>query len=327
MKWLFSRKGKTSKGTGRGRAKAAPGTLKPKSKGPASRSDEALLAARRLGRRRLLRGAGWAAGLVAAAAGLYFAHSRLSEEVAGLRAATPTVVLDAPPGWLGEARAMEIEQLAAAVVSADPMDRESLAEAAERLSANPWIAAVHRVRRAADGTVHVRASYREPVAVVGAQDGFHLVDREGRRLPGVYPWSQVERLGLPAVVGVATAPPPTGSLWRGEDVRAGIELALLIANQPYGEQVRAVDVTNHGGRVRRDEPQLALVTEGGRVRWGRPVGESGVHEPSAARKLAMLERVAEAYGGPIDAGGQVVDVYLDAPMIHQASRVRYTSGQ
>ncbi len=43
--------------------------------------------------------------------------------------------------------------------------------------------------------------------------------------------------------------------------------------------------------------------------------------------LWATPRVAEAYGGPIDAGGQVVDVYLDAPMIHQSSRVRYTSGQ
>jgi len=275
--------------------------------------------------RRTARAAVTAIVLIGLAVGAYFGQDYLKQRVTAQQATLVSVQLQDVPAWLGESRAVDIERTVAAIVDPDPLHRGSLERAAEVLADNAWIEKVRRIERGFDGRVLVHLRYREPVALVGARDGFHLVDARARRLPGVYPYEQVESLGLPAITGVRAAPPAEGQAWAGQDVQAGLKLAMLLSDTPWAAQVRSVDVANHAGRADRSYPHLSVLTRRGTVRWGRTPGEESIYEPPVDEKLAMLERIAESYRGSIDAGGRVVDVFLDTPMIHSASAVRYTS--
>lgn len=259
------------------------------------------------------------------AVGFYFGRDYLIGKIAAQQAAAVEVELVDVPVWLGQQRAGRIINEVAATVDADPLDRASLEKAAELLNNDPWIEHVERIERDYPNRVVVHLSYREPVALIGARDGFHLVDAEARRLPGVYPYDQVETLGLPAITGVRAAPPAEGDPWTGQDVRAGLKLASMLSATRWASQVRAVDVANYDGRADRSYPHLSIITRQGTVRWGRAPGDEGIYEPAASEKLAMLQRIADSYAGSIDAGGRVVDVFLDSPMIHSATAVRYTS--
>jgi len=259
------------------------------------------------------------------AVGFYYGRDFLMRQIATQQARAVQVDLVDVPVWLGEARAQQITEAIAAVIDPDPLNRDSLDRAAELLRDNPWIDHVDRIERDFNNRVVVHLSYREPVALIGARDGFHLVDGEGRRLPGVYPYDQVETLGLPAITGVRAAPPAEGHAWTGYDVKAGLKLAKLLSQSRWAAQVRAVDVANYDGRADRSYPHLSIITRQGTVRWGRAPGDEGVYEPDVSQKLAMLQRIADSYAGSIDAGGRVVDVFLDSPMIHSATSVRYTS--
>ena len=302
------RSGKTKRPAARGVGRAAATT--PRDPARAWRMARGLLVVVLLG-----------GGAVAAYLGQGWLENRIADEQATLIRAELT---DTPP-WLGAARADELRRTIAALVAPDPMDRASLTRVAGVLADNPWVASVNRVERGFDGVVSVSLVFREPVALVEARDGYHLVDGEGRRLPGVYPFEQLETLGLPALVGVRAAPPPEGQVWPGDDVQSGLSLAKLMAGTPWATQVRAVDVRNAGGRVDRQAPYLSIATAHGVVRWGRAPGEESIYEPAAEQKLAMLGQVAGKFRGRIDAGGRTVDVFLDRPMLHSDSVVRYTS--
>lgn len=263
--------------------------------------------------------------LAALAGGVWYGHRTLADQIGRGRATQPVVVLHDLPTWIGTRRADSIKQVVLAHVSNNPMDRASLEAVNVALSNNPWIAEVKLVQRRDAGQVDVFVDYRTPVALVGAKDGFHLVDADGRRLPDVYPYAQLKDLGLPAITGARHAPPQEGKVWPGDDLQNGLAMVRTMTGQPWSPQVRAIDVTNHRGRENRAKPHLLLVTQQGLVNWGRAPGEEGIYEPSAERKLAMLARVADAYGGRIDAAGQEVDVYTDTPLIRARSTVRYTA--
>lgn len=272
------------------------------------------------------RGAMWLVLIGGIVAGAWFGQRALIEHIGQRRAAEPVrVELTDAPAWLGERRLAALRDAVAGAIAADPLDQASLRRAVEALAANPWVEQVHRVTRAGAGRIVAAASYRQPVALIGARDGFHLVDRAGHRLPGVYAYQELRALGLPAITGVRAAPPAQGHAWPGEDVRAGIALALQIAAEPWAGQVRGIDVANYRGRAQHGYPHLTLITARGAVRWGRAVGQEEIYEPPADQKLAMLREVQQSYGS-IDANGQTVDVYLDTPMIHaDAAAPRYTS--
>lgn len=216
------------------------------------------------------------------------------------------VVLVDRPAWMAEAVREELAALVAEQVDANPLDTHSLRDAVDALARSPWVKQVRQVRRVQGGEVLVAANYREPVAIVEALDGYHLVDEEGVELPGLYMDYQVQDLGLPLIEGASAGPAGAGKIWPDMGVRAGVDLVELLATEPYAGQIEAVDVSQ---RDRRGRVRLMLRTAGGLVRWGLPVGEERTIEPEAARKLDWLRQVAAQHNGRIDAGGKVVDVY------------------
>jgi hypothetical protein len=230
----------------------------------------------------------------------------------GPEAQAVTVRLDDAPSWMSPRLRETLGELVRRVVDHDPMDQRCLATAVRVLNDNPWVLSVQRVERGPGGVVQVRATYREPLAVIEARDGYHLVDAAAVRLPDVYNREEVRSLGLPMVVGVESAPPSAGRPWQGEQVEAALELARLLVNEPYVTQIRAIDAGQRDalGRVR-----LALLTDRGMVRWGLPPGSERGIEPDAAVKKRWLDQVYNRYGS-IDNGGNVVDIYRAAVWEH-----------
>ncbi len=270
------------------------------------------------------RRARWKAALVAIvvvglAIGGWFGYPPLRERVSSVRTtggAAVDVRLHDLPVWMRPPEASRIARQVAQIAGGDPLNRAALAAAADYLQHEAWIERLNSVQRDSDGAIDVHVDWRSPAALVGARDGFHLIDASGVRLPDVYGYDQVADLGLVAITGIAAAPPRQGTTWPGADVQAGLSLVRLLAGRGLADQVKAVDVSNFAGRADERYPHLSLVTAEGMVRWGRAPGNEGIYEPAAETKLTMLRRVAERYGGRIDAGGQTVDVYLDTPMIH-----------
>ena len=218
---------------------------------------------------------------------------------------------DAPP-WMSLLVQRGLGQEISRNLSADPLDQQSLSLAVSALAASPWVDSVQEVRRSHD-KVHVRAHYRQPIAAVAARDGFHLVDERGVRLPGLYLPELVPKLGLPSIVGVASAPPRSGECWPGADLEAGLSLIRLIQDQPYLHQIRAFDVSD---RDERGRIRLALRTAEGLVRWGLAPGQERAIEPDVQTKKHWLASIYRQRGA-IDAGGKIVDVFGPAVFVHQ----------
>jgi len=246
----------------------------------------------------VLRWSGWIAAAVAVVVGWVYVEGALTAYASARHAdevTEQTVVLDDRPAWMSDAVADRLAAVVGDRVGADPLDIAALRTAVGALSADPWVRQVGQVRRGADGLVHVEAEYREPVAVARAGDMYVLLDREAVRLPGLYERHQVQLLGLPEVTGVAAGAPRVGEAWRGDDLAAGIELALLVRAQPYGKQIEALDVA---GRDERGRLSLVLLAGRREIVWGLPVGHGMPIEPADdATKLARLARLAQDPGG------------------------------
>ena len=235
------------------------------------------------------------------------AHARANH---GRAVGSADVTLRGAPPWIAERAdvAERIRATVAEVLPADPFDPTGLQRAAERLEGEPWVAEVAQVRRTPAG-VEVEADYREPLALVRARDGYHVVDEAGRRLEGPSDRFAAGVRGLPLIVGVS-APPPAeaGRAWRGSEVAAGIGLVRELRDEPFAPQIAAYDVGQRDPRTGR--LSLVLHTDAGSVVWGRPVDEPfSAGEVSDERKVERLHQLAAAYRGRIDAGGRNVWIY------------------
>lgn len=267
-----------------------------------------------------------AAAVIVAAAGVYLAGQYIQRQVAQNAAVEPQVVLHGIPQWMGPERTESIRHAVAAALRANPMDHAALRAAFVEAANHPWVAGVERITRPDADRVEVALTIRTPVALVGANNGYHLVDCDGHRLPGVYRYEELASLKLPAITGVASAPPAEGGRWPGRDVTAGVALAMQVTAKPWADQVEQVNVANLNGRVDERLPQLVLMTRrNGKINWGRPIGDEDAYEPTAAQKLANLDEIAFRYGGRVDAGAAEVDLHTTTPFIHTEPAVRYTS--
>jgi hypothetical protein len=234
-----------------------------------------------------------------------------------------SVTLVDAPQWMDPGLHDRLRGLVAAEVGPDPLDRTGLAQAVDQLDADPWVAAVHQVRRSPHGIVRVEADYRQPAAWLAKSDGYHIIDRAGVWLDGpinraASPWRR-----LPLITGVSADPPASyGQVWRGQDFDAALKLEALLSRQPYADQIVAYDVSH---RNLMGQLWLVLYTNGPTIVWGLPPGDEKTVEPEAPIKLGALQDWAYSHRGRIDRGANTVWVYtgtaqIDArPTANQAS--------
>ena len=259
---------------------------------------------------------GVATAVIALVAGWRYSEQTLARYAAADREANAGVghvTLVDVPFWMNRTTRDELRHLVGAAAGGDPLDHAGLRRAVDVLQSNPWIDRVQRIQRMDLGGIHVSAAYRQPIALIESHDGYHLVNEQAIRLPGLYLNHQVKELRLPLIVGVVAAAQPCGQIWPGDDLKAGLSLLTWLSDQPYLDQIRSIDVS---GRDDRGRIHLVLRTEHGMVRWGLPPMMEQVVEPDAATKKRWLTDVY-LQRGAIDAGGRTVDVYGAAVFVHQ----------
>jgi len=257
-------------------------------------------------------------GAVGAIVGTVYGWGRLERELTAYATETrtqpPAVELLRQPAWMSPVTAAKLKSTAEANLSADPMDRVGLVKTAEALSRNPWVAEVRQVRRATAGRVVIDATYRQPSAVIRTNHGYYLVDKAGVWLPT----DNREHLKeLPIVTGI-TAPPPKreGDAWTGDEVASAMALVEVLRDEPYLNQVVAIDAS---ARDARGRVKLVLYSPDSWVVWGLAPGQEKMVEPEAQVKLSRLRRVFHG-SGTIDAAGK--GVYLNGATIMTARAER-----
>ncbi|WP_189211873.1 cell division protein FtsQ/DivIB [Actinokineospora fastidiosa] len=167
-----------------------------------------------------------------------------------------------------ELTAEEVRKVAA-VESGTPLARVDTAEVAAKVLELPRVAGVD-VGRSLPGTLEITVTERTPVAMIVAEDGFHLVDVEGV--------DYAVKAKAPAGLPTLKAPEPAA-------VKAGVQVlhALPAKLRP---QVRVVDA--------RTAHDVRLTLKDGRViKWG------GVED--SAHKAAVI-------GALLTQKGKVYDV-------------------
>lgn len=248
--------------------------------------------------------------IAALAAGWYYGESALQRYVVQTRPTqtnAEAIVLKNQPGWMHPRVAEDLRVLAAGQLSSDPFDGASLTKTAGVLAEVPWVKEVRQVRRLVDGRVEVDAEFRQPFAVIEARDGYHLIDLEGVRLPGLYSRDRVPSPPLPLIRGIDSAPPAeAGRLWSGRDVQAAMKLVRLLQPYAFSNQILAYDAS---GRDRSDRVRLGLITKEGRVEWGYPPGDEMAVEVTPEVKVERLQWIASRNRqGRIDGGGKHLDI-------------------
>jgi cell division protein FtsQ len=143
---------------------------------------------------------------------------------------------------------------AAAVDAGDQLVDVDVAAVGDRVAALPWVHTAH-VSRSVDGTVSIRVTEREPVAVARTGAGRLLVDVDGRVLGTV----RAHREQARGLVGVTAAEVTAG---QGEWLPDHLSPALLLAQQ------LGTSVPGWVDEVRAAPELVATIRSGGEVRFG-----------------------------------------------------------
>ena len=211
-----------------------------------------------------------------------------------------------PNTWLPALLQRELEQTAAARISDNPLDVQSLQSAADALCATGWIEAIDAIRREPDGLVRIKARWRIPAAVVTFGGTDYLVSTHGDLLPVTYPAGS--NRSQRAITGAYAEPPSTpGAPWTGGDVQAALALlGYLQTNKDIWQQVASVDASQYVKHKR-----LVIVTDtGSRIVWGEAPGEFAAGEPAPETKLGRLAQLRRdpVHNRRIDGGQIQIDV-------------------
>jgi hypothetical protein len=240
----------------------------------------------------------------------------------------PDVVLVNRPAWMNEFLAERITAVARPGRRADAFDQTLLVDVHDQLLSDPdvaaWIEHIKSVRRVygqgPGDRIEVDAVYRSPIALVRHDEDFWLVDSRGVMLPESFLAEQVPqvvvgqdgKLVIRVIDGVAGKPGDPGSLWKGDDLQAALELLRMIHGRSFAQDVVKIDVSNFGGRRDAQAAHIVLVTRyNTQIRWGRPISTADPFvEVSAARKLEYLERIMAEFG-QVDARRPWIDIRFD----------------
>ena len=237
---------------------------------------------------------------------------------------SPRVVLVNRPAWMSQAVADEIIDTARVVGVHSVFDQDILIQTAKKLSAEPWIKSVRQVRRCFDqapgDTLEVDCEYRVPTALVKWDNYYWLVDADGFKLPEQYSARQAHKLvagsgnnlTIRIIQGVTHPPVQSGTLWPGDDLAAGLEVAKLLTGKPFAGQLPIVDVSNFDGRRDPDAAHIVLVTTyGTSVRWGRaPSAKDYFVEVPTSQKLQCLSDIFQQMHR-VDGGQPWIDIRFD----------------
>jgi hypothetical protein len=297
---------------------------------PTRRSASAPAAQEEGGSRRLwiFRGLGVIALAVCAGFAMSVSRKAVDQNYARVEQ-PPRVVFVDRPAWLSDAVFQRVLASVTPPSARSSLDHDLLEQTVHILKNEPWVKQVRQVRRAYEkgpgDSLVIDCEFRAPVAFVRDEtvERYWMVDASGVVLPESYRAEDLKRLGYGEeakkqprqIVGVKTGSPPAGQVWQGEDLKAGIEMVLLMYDKPFMNEVIEVDVTNFAGRMDSNFAHLVLRTNRGKeIRWGRPVSApDAIVEVSAQQKLDTLARLYQKFDR-VDAHEAWVDLRFDTPL-------------
>ncbi len=207
-----------------------------------------------------------------------------------------------PPDWV--VREKWQDRILSTVTVPSPekwMNEDLTRHVADQLERSGWVKSVQRVAKRMDGTIEIAADFRRPIAMVGVEQGYVPVDRDGVCLPEVY--ERVEaNSGWIRIRGIESPAPKVNTAFdevAAPDAVAAVRLASLIFDQGWdiSSRISAIDVSNFRGRQDRRDCHIKLWTPGGTlIKWGSAIGEE-IEENTPAEKLAQIAVMLKR-GGP-----------------------------
>lgn len=288
-------------------------TKKPKSKKPAKAARDPDRAARQ---KRFtiaaLLGIGCVASFVGASVGLD-TIDRLA--VSRLTPADPIVSITWPRDpsgqvWLPLVERERIATLTAYAASGGrALSREPLEEIGRALTDTGWFEGTPTVRWTPEGRILAEGRWRAPAAAVRIGTREHLIDYDARLLPLEYPSGDSNQIFL------LNASQPIGKVgepWAGEDIRAALDLILLLQRDRLLEQVAGIDL----GQGRQSGVLSIITDRGARVVWGGGPQHLRPAEQPTSVKLSRLRTLLDRTGR-IDAGVDFVDLRPAQPLIER----------
>jgi hypothetical protein len=236
----------------------------------------------------------------------------------------PQVVVKDRPAWMVDTLAEQIVRSVQPDAAHSTFDHQLLVSTAEKLRTNPWIQNLKSVRRVhgkkPGDTLEIDADFRAPIALVKWGEYYSYVDNDGVKLPEQFTAADVKKViytdrgqvNIRMVEGAFNPPPDPGKPWRGEDIAAALAMIKLLAEQPWAQDVVAINVENFDRRKSPKEAQLVLKTRyNTEIRWGRPLNAKDFFvEVSTDQKLASLTQIYQQFGR-IDAKQPWLDIRFD----------------
>ncbi len=195
---------------------------------------------------------------------------------------------------------------------------------------SPFVRRVTTVRRQFPGGLEVEVEFRQPYAAVEVEGRYILVDQYGELLP----YKIAKEDLVPPIITIhpesdlAIDPGKYEEKWLLQAIAEGIQILKDMA--PYQSDplfrditILAIDVSNHGGRLRRDRPEISLVSDRTwfdpksqkqrptMLAWGRSTQHpQNLIELSVKNKIEHLRQVQHARPKGI-AGLRRVDLRFD----------------
>ncbi|MFH1022914.1 MAG: hypothetical protein V1809_05955 [Planctomycetota bacterium] len=271
------------------------------------------------GARRLTRMPGFwrAAGAAGAVLAVLLVVEVAAARVRGLpvfRVDASRITLGGRPAWVGACLEDEIVRALRAEGVVSLADPRLTARVANIFRACPWVKRVSRVGKRFPAELELDVEIRRPAACVRMKTRDILLSEDGV----VLPWRHYQPspgLALPAITGVASAPPAEGKPWTGQDV--GDALALL---RRLGEEgmihsyaITGVDVSNFGGRRDGRASEVVLWTRHrGYIKWGAPLArEERFGHLDAVEKIRKLRGLIEEQPRLAEGGWSYIDIRFD----------------
>ncbi len=163
---------------------------------------------------------------------------------------------------------------------------------------HPWVARVERVEKRHPARIRVELVYRHPVCAVETAGRLIVVDGEAVVLPDDDFTPLEKQTRFPRLTGIDSGPlGPVGTRWGNPRVTGGAEIAAVLL--PIWEKCELERIVPSAvpGPLPDDEQTYELLTRRGSwIFWGRAPGAKAPGEPSAADKVARLERYLAEHG-------------------------------
>jgi hypothetical protein len=258
--------------------------------------------------------------------GPYLAWQKLKPRILAsleYRVGPEQVEITPPPKWIHSDVRAEVFRDPSLPSPLSLVDDKLAEEIAKAFASHPWVAKVRQVRKrhpssSNPAAVQVDLVYRQPVCMVEVPRGVLPVDGEGVVLPSE-DFSPIEATRyLLLMIGANQVPDLSpGQHWADAKVVGGAEIAAVLG--PVWEAMRLkqiVPLPAAAGAAANREPLFALFTQRGtRILWGYAPGANMLGEPSAAEKVARLQRhlaIHDTLDGP-QGKPQELDVRTLAP--------------